>query len=215
MPLKGRRQRTEHHRMATAGGGSTTSHTSTSTEYKGARKTTHQQHQMEVKSASGDTDTYTSESTRAGINAPGVAANAGAGIAQTGANAATAPVQYVGSHSHGGVLLFALLLLAFSTWDGFSKPMLDKIWNGTTAPTPIDGRLILGGVVFAFVLAMVADSNDAAGTLISVMLAGLWLIFLLENGIALKNGQKVPSGAIVNFFSWFSAHSQTSTKTGG
>ena len=133
-----------------------------------------------------------------------VATGAAKGVGQTTINVASAPAQYVGGHSHGGVLLFALLLEAFATWDGFSKPMLDKIWNGTSAPTPIDGRLILGGVVFAFVLAMIADSNDAAGTLISVMLAGLWLIFLLENGIAIQKGQKVPTGAIVNFFSWFS-----------
>jgi hypothetical protein len=93
--------------------------------------------------------------------------------------------------------------------------MLDKVWNGTSAPTKIDGRLILGGVVFAVVLAMIADSSDGAGTLISVALAGMWIIFIVENGIAIQKGQKVPTGAIVNFFDWFSAHSQTSTKTGG
>ena len=144
-----------------------------------------------------------------------VAAGVAKGTGQVTVRVASAPVQYVGGHSHGGVFLGAILLLTFATWDGFSKPMLDKIWNGTTAPTPIDGRLILGGVVFAIVLAMIADSNDAAGTLISVMLAGLWLIFLLENGVAIQKGQKIPTGAIVNFFAWFSAHSnqQQQTKT--
>lgn len=136
----------------------------------------------------------------AGIGAAGGAA-VSAGSAVTGA--ATAPITgatgFVTKHSSGGVLTSGMLLLILATWAGFWKPtLIDTAWNGQPWKTPIDGRMILGGIVFIIVLAMIAGSSDEAHSLIVWTMVALWLIF------AVMNGRPVMESVI----NWFGAHSQ-------
>lgn len=193
MPLKGKRYRSTSHHMPTAGGGSVRSHSSTSTEYSGARKTTHQKHQQTIQTNTGDVYRDTSGSSITSLNPAGVAVGAAKGAAQAESDAVNAPTQFIGSHSHEGVLLFSVLLLVFSTWNGFFRPTINTIWTGAKWSTPIDGKLILGGIVFCIVLAMIADSSDQAASVIIVMLIGMWLLFIMFNG----------QPVIKAFFDWF------------
>lgn len=126
-------------------------------------------------------------------------------VAGVGGKAAAAPAKVIGSHSHGGVLFWSMTLLAFATWKGFWQPTINTIWTGAKWSTPIDGRLILGGIVFAIVLAMLADSSDDAASVIIIMLVGMWLLFLMFNGLT----------TIEAFFNWFGTSGLGSITGGG
>ena len=122
---------------------------------------------------------------------PAAAISKGANV--TG-NVVQAPIDTVTSHSHEGVLLWSLLLLGMATWAGFGKPTWDVLigntqqWNTTISP-----RLVLGGIVFCVVLAMIADSSDDAATVIILMLVGMWILFVMMNGLP----------TIQSVFKWF------------
>jgi hypothetical protein len=133
----------------------------------------------------------------------GAVAGTGAKVAGAGANTLAAPGNFIGSHSAGGVLLSSLLLLTLATWQGFGKPTLDAAWNGVPWNTTIDGKLILGGIAFCVVMAMIAESNDDAHSLIVWMLVALWIIFVVMNG----------SSTISSIFNWFSSGTKTTTTT--
>ena len=126
-------------------------------------------------------------------------------VAGVGGKAAAAPAKVIGSHSHGEVLFWSMTLLAFATWKGFWQPTINTIWTGAKWRTPIDGRLILGGIVFAIVLAMIADSSDDAASVIIIMLVGMWLLFLMFNGLT----------TIEAFFNWFGTSGLGSITGGG
>lgn len=179
--------------MKTAGGGSVTDSSRTSTERGGGRKTVHEQHHQVVKSGSGETVHRMSESTRTVPTPAGVAAGAATGAASAGTVVVEAPGQVISQHSHEGVLFWAFALLVFATWKGFWQPTIDSVWNGTAWNTPIDGKLILGGVVFAIVLAMMADTSDEAAGAITLMLIAMWLLFIMFNGQSTMQG----------FLGWF------------
>ncbi len=106
---------------------------------------------------------------------------------------ATGTVQLISKHSHEGILFWSFALLALATWSGFWAPTINTIWKGDPWQTKIDGKLILGGILFAIVLAMLADSSDDAASLITWMLVAMWLLFLMFNG----------GDTIKNFFGWF------------
>jgi hypothetical protein len=126
-------------------------------------------------------------------------------VAGTGKSADTAPAKVISSHSHTGVFLWSTLLLVFATYKGFWQPTINTIWTGAKWSTPIDGRLILGGIVFAIVLAMIADSSDDAASVIIIMLVGMWLLFLMFNGLT----------TIEAFFNWFGTSGLGSVTGGG
>lgn len=128
---------------------------------------------------------------------------AGIGAAGGAVSSATAPITgssgFIAKHSSGGVLTSGILLLVLATWDGFWRPtLIDTGWLGEPWKTQIDGRMILGGIVFIIVLAMIAGSSDEAHTLIVWTMVALWLIFAVMNGRPVING-------VIN---WFGAHSQ-------
>jgi len=128
----------------------------------------------------------------AGAIAAGKAAKVSVKVAAAPVAAASDTLQ---SHSHEGVLFWAFALLVFATWAGFWQPTIDAMWNGTAWNTPIDGKLILGGVMFAIVLAMIADTSDEAASVIIWMLVAMWLLFIMFNGLP----------TIQSFLGWFSS----------
>ncbi len=187
-------------RMSTAGGGSVHERGSTTTER-------HERHRQTVKDEHGGTihratETVSSSPTPLGVGM-GAAGAVGAGAGAVGGAASNAvgasvqaPISIVQSHSHEGVLIGSLVLLVMATWAGFWKPtIVDTIWNGKPWSTPTDGKLILGGVVFCIVLAMIADSSNEAAAVIITFLVGLWILFIMMNG----------ADTIKSLFTWFGA----------
>jgi hypothetical protein len=167
---------------------------------------THQRetHEQVYRSPRGDTHTvrHTTEA-GAAFGPEGALVGAGVGTAYKGGkaanraarNAATAPVQAVTSHTHGGVLFWSLLLLVMATWSGFWKPTINVIWDPVHNDwnTTITKRTELGGVAFCILISFIANYNDDAGAVIELMLVALWLIFIMFQG----------TGTIKNTFNWF------------
>lgn len=127
------------------------------------------------------------------VPAAAIGAGFGAGATTTG-NIIQAPIDTVTSHSHEGVLLWSLLLLGLSTWSGFGKPTFDVlVGNTSTWKTQYPFQLIIGGVVFCVVLAMIANSSNEAETMIVFLLVAMWILFIMFNGLT----------TIESVFAWF------------
>jgi len=80
------------------------------------------------------------------------------------------------------------------TWNDFWKPYFDTLMNGTPLQANIDGRMILGGILFITIAGVIASqSPDAGGVMIMIMIA-MWLVY-----ITLGTG----GDQLNKFFSWF------------
>ncbi len=98
------------------------------------------------------------------------------------------------SGSAGTVVLVGTALMVTVTWNDFWKPYFDTLMNGTALQTNIDGRMVLGGILFITIAAVIASqSPDAGGIMIMIMVA-MWLVY-----ITLGTG----GNQLNKFFSWF------------
>lgn len=98
------------------------------------------------------------------------------------------------SGSAGTVVIVGTLLMITVTWNDFWKPYFNTLMNGAPLQTNIDGRLILGGILFITIAAFIASTSpDAGGVMILIMVA-MWLAY-----ITVGSGGK----QLNTFFSWF------------
>ncbi len=138
------------------------------------------------------------------LGATGAVAGGAETVVITGAKTATLPERaaasgvetssgFVRQHSSGGVLVSSLVLLMLATWKPYWKPLMDTAWNNTPLKTEFPHSMIVGGVVFAIILAMIANSSNEGHTIIVWTLVAMWLLYLIFNGVPTLN----------SVFTWF------------
>lgn len=98
------------------------------------------------------------------------------------------------SGSAGAVVIVGTLLLVSVTWNDFWKPYFDTLLNGTSLQTNVDGRMVLGGILFIVIAGFIASTSPEAGGVMIVFMIGLWLVYITV-------GQG--GGQLNKFFGWF------------
>lgn len=88
----------------------------------------------------------------------------------------------------GGTLWMAV------TWNDFWKPYFDSWANGAALKTNLDGRLVIGGIVFLIMLAIMAEISPEAGGIMILIVLAMWLVFIVKGS---------GSGQLNSFFGWF------------
>ena len=87
-----------------------------------------------------------------------------------------------GPGAGGGVFFFALLLLILATWKPFWSPLIDTAWSGTSRKTTVPVQLVIGGLVFAWLLSLMAKASKQSEQVAIWMLVAMWLVFIMFNG---------------------------------
>lgn len=104
------------------------------------------------------------------------------------------------SGTPGMVVLLGGTLLVTATYDDFWKPYFNSLWTGAALKTNIDGRLILGGILFIVIAAVIASTSPEAGGIMILMFIAAWLVYIVQG----TGGKQ-----LTTFFNWFGPGSIT------
>lgn len=103
------------------------------------------------------------------------------------------------SGTPGMVVLIGGLLLVAVTYNDFWKPFFDTLMNGTPLKTNVDGKLVLGGILFIVIAAVIASTSPEAGGIMILMFVAMWIVYLV---LGTGNEQ------VTSFFDWFGPQTQ-------
>lgn len=97
----------------------------------------------------------------------------------------------------GVILVLGGTLLLVATWTKFTGPMINSLWTAQPFNPDVSWNMIIGGIVALVILMVIASMNADASNLITLMIIGAWIIYLVAPG------QKNQPSVLTDLFNWF------------